>query len=61
VRTYKNSWATDETVLRIHILPKLGQLALSKDERPVTPGRPPPMSGLPDIGIYLRKSAMADL
>ena len=24
VRTYKNSWQTDETVLRIHILPKLG-------------------------------------
>ena len=30
VRTYKNSWATDETVLRIHILPKLGQLALDE-------------------------------
>ncbi len=24
VQTYKNSWQTDETVLRIHILPKLG-------------------------------------
>ena len=24
VRTYKSSWQTDETVLRIHILPKLG-------------------------------------
>jgi integrase len=30
VRTYKNSWMTDETVLRIHILPKLGQLALDE-------------------------------
>jgi integrase len=30
VRTYKNSWATDETVLRIHILPRLGQLALDE-------------------------------
>jgi integrase len=30
VRTYKNSWMTDETVLRIHILPKLGSLALDE-------------------------------
>lgn len=30
VRTYKNSWQTDETVLRIHILPKLGSLALDE-------------------------------
>lgn len=30
VRTYKNSWMTDETVLRMHILPKLGQLALDE-------------------------------
>lgn len=30
VRTYKNSWSTDETVLRIHILPKLGALALDE-------------------------------
>jgi integrase len=30
VRTYKNSWATDETVLRIHILPKLGNRALDE-------------------------------
>jgi hypothetical protein len=30
VRTYKNSWKTDETVLRIHILPKLGTLALDE-------------------------------
>jgi integrase len=30
VRTYKNSWQTDETVLRIHILPKLGQFALDE-------------------------------
>lgn len=30
VRTYKNSWVTDETVLRIHVLPKLGALALDE-------------------------------
>lgn len=30
VQTYKNSWQTDETVLRIHILPKLGGLALDE-------------------------------
>jgi integrase len=30
VRTYKASWMTDETVLRIHILPKLGHLALDE-------------------------------
>lgn len=30
VRTYKRSWQTDETVLRIHILPKLGSLALDE-------------------------------
>jgi integrase len=30
VRTYKNSWQTDETVLRIHILPELGHLALDE-------------------------------
>jgi integrase len=30
VRTYKSSWQTDETVLRIHILPKLGGLALDE-------------------------------
>jgi integrase len=30
VRGYKNSWCTDETVLRIHILPKLGALALDE-------------------------------
>jgi integrase len=30
VRTYKNSWATDETVLRIHILPELGSRALDE-------------------------------
>jgi integrase len=30
VRSYKNSWQTDETVLRIHILPKLGSLALDE-------------------------------
>jgi integrase len=30
VRTYKNSWQTDETVLRIHILPKLGRMALDE-------------------------------
>ena len=30
VQTYKSSWQTDETVLRIHILPKLGALALDE-------------------------------
>lgn len=30
VQTYKNSWSTDETVLRIHILPMLGALALDE-------------------------------
>lgn len=30
VRGYKNSWVTDETVLRIHVLPKLGSLALDE-------------------------------
>lgn len=30
VQTYKRSWQTDETVLRIHILPKLGGLALDE-------------------------------
>ncbi len=30
VRTYKSSWQTDETVLRIHILPKFGTLALDE-------------------------------
>ena len=30
VRTYKSSWQTDETVLRIHILPELGSLALDE-------------------------------
>jgi integrase len=30
VRTYKNTWQTDETVLRIHVLPKLGALALDE-------------------------------
>jgi integrase len=30
VRTYKTSWQTDETVLRIHILPKLGVLGLDE-------------------------------
>ena len=30
VRTYKKSWQTDETVLRIHILPELGALALDE-------------------------------
>lgn len=30
VRTYKNSWQTDETVLRIHILPGFGSLALDE-------------------------------
>ncbi len=30
VRTYKESWQTDETVLRIHVLPTLGTLALDE-------------------------------
>lgn len=30
VQTYKTSWQTDETVLRIHVLPRLGQLALDE-------------------------------
>jgi integrase len=30
VRTYKRSWKTDETVLRIHVLPKLGHLHLDE-------------------------------
>jgi integrase len=30
VKTYKTSWQTDETVLRIHILPRLGALALDE-------------------------------
>ncbi len=30
VQTYKNSWQTDETVLRVHVLPKLGTLALDE-------------------------------
>jgi integrase len=30
IRTYKGSWQTDETMLRIHILPKLGKFALDE-------------------------------
>lgn len=30
VQTYKSSWQTDETVLRIHVLPRLGALALDE-------------------------------
>ncbi len=30
MQSYKNSWQTDETVLRIHILPSLGNLALDE-------------------------------
>jgi len=30
VQTYKASWRTDETVLRVHILPRLGGLALDE-------------------------------
>ncbi len=30
VRTYKSTWQTDETILRIHILPKFGALALDE-------------------------------
>ncbi|KQZ00790.1 hypothetical protein ASD45_07935 [Pseudolabrys sp. Root1462] len=30
IKTYKSSWRTDETVLRIHVLPRLGHLALDE-------------------------------
>jgi integrase len=30
VKTYKRSWSTDETVLRIHVLPSLGKMALDE-------------------------------
>ena len=30
VRTYKSSWRTDETVLRLHIVPTLGKLSLDE-------------------------------
>jgi hypothetical protein len=30
VRTYKRSWQTDEIVLRVHVLPRLGHLFLDK-------------------------------
>ena len=30
VKTYKRSWGTDETVLRIHVLPALGKMALDE-------------------------------
>ena len=30
VKTYKTSWQTDETVLRIHMVPRLGALALDE-------------------------------
>lgn len=30
VRTYKVSWQTDETILRVHILPRLGALTLDE-------------------------------
>lgn len=30
VKTYKRSWNTDETVLRIHVLPSLGRMALDE-------------------------------
>jgi integrase len=30
IKTYKRSWCTDETVLRIHILPTLGRMALDE-------------------------------
>ena len=30
IRTYKRSWKTDETVLRIHILPEIGGLCLDE-------------------------------
>ena len=30
VKTYKRSWQTDETVLRVHVLPQLGSLFLDE-------------------------------
>jgi len=30
VKTYKRSWGSDETVLRIHVLPTLGKMALDE-------------------------------
>ena len=30
IKTYKRSWGTDETVLRIHVLPALGKKALDE-------------------------------
>ena len=30
VRTYKRSWKTDETVLRLHVLPRLGRMCLDE-------------------------------
>lgn len=30
IKTYKRSWVTDETVLRIHVLPSLGKMALDE-------------------------------
>ncbi len=30
IKTYKRSWGTDETVLRIHVLPLLGKMALDE-------------------------------
>ena len=30
IKTYKQSWGTDETVLRIHVLPSLGKMALDE-------------------------------
>ncbi|MCW5691325.1 MAG: tyrosine-type recombinase/integrase [Pseudolabrys sp.] len=30
IQTYKSSWQTDETVLRVHVLPRLGHLALDE-------------------------------
>jgi integrase len=30
IKTYKRSWGTDETVLRIHVLPALGKMALDE-------------------------------
>lgn len=30
IKTYKRSWSTDETILRVHVLPKLGHLQLDR-------------------------------
>ena len=48
------------TALDVHRHPEAAAQRPSKDERP-RPGRRPPISGLPEIGVIARKSATADL